>query len=127
MTFDAAALLVAQRQMTHNYISMDPISLALIPVKRTHTDSGGDVWEDQTPRVPQTFKLITIEATAHGHEPTTTLDGVERIVNGVLMGDWDCVMEVGDHWTGADGRRYTIIALEDGHGYEKKGLVEAHG
>lgn len=124
---DVAAIAAKQRALTQRYIDYDPTTIILIPTVKTHTDSGSDVWTDGPPRMAQTFKLITIEATAHGHEPVSTQDGVERIINAVLLGAWDSVMEVGDHWRGADGRRYTIIALEDGHGYAKKGLVEAHG
>jgi hypothetical protein len=52
---------------------------------------------------------------------------VERVADYTLLGSHDAIMAVGDTWTGADGRRYEIIATEDGHGYQTKGLVMAHG
>jgi hypothetical protein len=115
------------RQGTKDYIAQDPTSIALTPRVKTHTDSGSEVWEDGTPRAAQSFKLISIAFTPQGTNPQITVDGVERIIGFYLLGAWDCVMEVGDHWVGSDGRRYEVIALMDGHGYETKGAVEAHG
>lgn len=115
------------RRGTVNYISYDPTTIELIPTVKTRTDSGSTVEEDGTPREPQDFKLISIEFTPQGTNPTVTVDGVERVIGFYLLGAWDADIEVGDHWTGDDGRRYEVIALMDGHGYESKGAVEAHG
>lgn len=115
------------RKGTTAYIAMDPTTISLIPTVKYKTDAGSEVTEDGTPRDPQTFKLISIEFTPQGTNPRLTVDGVERIIGFYLLGEWDCVMEPGDHWIGADGRRYEVIAVMDGHGYETKGAVEAHG
>lgn len=106
---------------------MDPTDIVLIPTVKTHTDAGSDVEQDGVPRIVQSFKLISIEFTPQGTNPQIVVDGVERVIGFYLLGTWDCVMQAGDHWVGADGRRYTVVALMDGHGYETKGAVEAHG
>lgn len=115
------------RQGTIDYISIDPTTITLIPTVRTKQDDGSYMEEDGTARDPQTFKLISIEFTPQGQTVTITQDGVERIIGFYLLGAWDCVMQPKDHWIGDDGRQYTVIALMDGHGYETKGAVEAHG
>lgn len=115
-----------QRDMTLAYISMDPTTVVLIPRVKHHTDSGSQVWEDGPPRAAQTFKLILLQG-AGGSERVITVDGVERTIAGYLLGAYDCVMQAGDHWTGDDGRRYEVIAMQATHGYETKGAIEAHG
>jgi hypothetical protein len=115
------------RQGTIDYISMDPTDIVLIPLVRTRQDDGSFIEEDGPPRASQTFKLISIEFTPQGQTVSLVVDGIERIIGFYLMGAWDCVMRPGDHWVGDDGRRYSVIALMDGHGYETKGAVEAHG
>lgn len=115
------------RQGTIDFISIDPTTITLIPTVRVKQDDGSFVEEDGPARDPQTFKLNSIEFTPQGQTVTITQDGVERIIGFYLIGAYDCIMEPGDHWVGDDGRRYTVIALMDGHGYETKGAVEAHG
>jgi hypothetical protein len=125
--FDVEGQRAILRQGTLNYIAMDPTTITLIPVVRTPQDDGSWVEEDGTPREPQDFKLISIEFTPQAQTVTLTQDGKERIIGFYLMGAYDCIMQPKDHWIGADGRTYTVIALMDGHGYETKGAVEAHG
>jgi hypothetical protein len=115
------------RQGTLDYIAMDPTDIALIPLVKTKTDSGSEIREDGPPRAVQTFKLISVEFTPQGQTTTIVQDGIERVIGFYLLGAWNCIMMPGDHWIGADGRRYEVIALMDGHGYETKGAVEAHG
>jgi hypothetical protein len=120
------SFLEIQREMTKAYISQDPTDIVLIPTVKTHTDSGSTVIEDGTPRKLQTFKMILLQGSG-GSERVLTVDGVERTIAGFLLGAYDCVMQAGDHWTGADGRRYEVIAMQATHGYETKGAIEAHG
>jgi hypothetical protein len=83
--------------------------------------------EDLPPRAPQTFKLITIQFTAQQGVPSVAIDGHEYVIGAYLLGETTSIMEVGDYWIGPDGRRWQIIALMDGHGWEKKAAVEIHG
>lgn len=119
--------IAALRAGTVAFINQDPTVISLTPRVETKQASGASVWTDGTPREPQTFKLISQGFTAHGAKRTVTLSGTERTIDYVLMGTWDAVVEVGDHWTDDNGRRFTVISLDDGHGYELKANVEAHG
>jgi hypothetical protein len=116
-----------QRRQTLNYISMDPTTISLIPTVVTKQPSGAQLHEEGTPRNPQTFKVIPQGFTAHGAKNTVTLNGKERIIDMVLMGAWDSVVEIGDHWVDDHGRRCEVISLDDGHEWAVKANVEAHG
>lgn len=117
-------LMALQRDATHLMIEADPTTIALIPRDMTtKSRTGGQYREDMPARDPQVFKLI---AMSYQEKPVVTPDGQERIINYTLLGDWDAVVEIGDHWT--DGEfRYEVVSIEDGHGYETKALVERHG
>lgn len=115
------------REITKQYIAMDPITLELIPQAEFKTDSGSTVMEDGTPRDPQTFKLITLQFTPRQGEPSITIDGHEHTIGAYLLGEYGATVGVGDYWIGEDGRRYQVIALMDGHGWETKAAVEIHG
>lgn len=118
-----SAILAAQRRVTRGYIDADPTTVTLIPSTVTVLANGGKSQVDGIPRTPQRFKLIQV---AFDARPTLTVDGVERIISYILLGTHDSTMEVWDHWSGDDGSVYTIVALGEGFGYEKKGLVERH-
>lgn len=114
----------AQRAATAMMIADDPSTIALIPRVESTSRTGGQFWDDGSARPAQTFKLI---AMTYSQKPVVTVNGKERVVDYTLLGAWDCQMEIGDHWTGDDGRRYEIVAFAPGFGYERKGLVECHG
>jgi hypothetical protein len=124
---NAAAVLKIQRQMTIDFIATDPTVISLIPTVKTKLPNGAWSEVDGTPRAPQTFKLIPVDFTAHGQSLTVMQDGVERIISYYLLGAYDAVIEPGDHWVNADGRRCVVISMMDTHGYEQKATVEAHG
>jgi len=111
------------RQQTLKYIAYDPIELSLIPVVRSTTVEGGVSIVDGPVRDPQTFKLIALTS---NQRLTLTVAGKERIIDYHLMGAHDSIMEVGDHWSDSDGNWYEVHAIQAGHGYERKGLVEQH-
>lgn len=111
-----------QRRLTKVYIEYDPTMIALIPTVKTRTISAGFTESDGTPRAPQTFKRIAVGAFTAA--PRVTIAGVERIVDYVLMGAYDSIVEPGDYWIDGNGDRYNVIAIEAGHGYEKKAFVE---
>lgn len=111
------------REQTLKYIAYDPITIALIPVVRADTDEGGQSIVDGPPRTPQIFKLIALTS---NQRLELTVSGKERIIDYHLLGAHDSLMEVGDHWSDSDGNRYEVIAIQAGHGYERKGFVEIH-
>ena len=118
-------ILDAQRRVTQSFIDTDPTDIILTPHTDEVTGSGGRARVAGDPRDVQTFKVIPM---TFDQRPTVTAGGVERIIDYTLLGAWDCVMEVGDTWTLVEGAReyYEVVAITDGHGYERKGLCERH-
>lgn len=111
-----------QKALTTQYIQYDPTEIVLIPYVDTPSSTGGFTRAEGTPKDPQTFKLIA--QASFSTRPIVTIAGVERIIDYVLLGHWESDMEVGDHWTDpVDGALYEVIAIEAGHGYERKGFV----
>lgn len=113
--------LETQRRLTRDYIASDPTTVTLIPSIVTVLTNGGKDFSDGPPRLPQKFKLIPM---TFNQRPTLTVDGVDRIIDYTLLGEWDSSMELWDHWEDSEGGTNTIIAFTDGHGYERKALVE---
>jgi hypothetical protein len=112
-----------QRDLTWRYIQTDPTLITLTPQTRVKQGNGSVKLVDGTPRVPQTFKLIP---QIDGQKPTVNVNGVERIADLMLMARWDAQIARDDYWI-ADGKRYTVIELASGHGYEIKAMIESHG
>jgi hypothetical protein len=115
--------LETQRRMTTAFIADDPTTAALIPVTRVMTAGGGYTETDGTPRPPQTFKLSLL---AYDQRPTITVAGVERLMDFHLIGPHTMAIEVGDHWTAADGTKYEVAALTEGWNYMVKAVVFRH-
>lgn len=109
-----------QRRMTKAFIDEDPTTIVLIPTVRQLQPSGGERQTDGEPRTPQTFKVIPM---TFDQRPTVTVDGVDRIISYTLLGEYNCTMELWDHWTDGEDE-FVIVAFAAGFGYEKKGLVE---
>lgn len=115
----------AQRRITKSFIEADPTTIVLTPQVVTITAGGGRKQELGTPRQEQTFKLIPM---TFDQRPTVTAGGVERIIDYTLLGEWDSEGEVGDTFTLSEdaAEYYLVVAITDGHGYEKKLLCERH-
>jgi hypothetical protein len=113
----------AQIELTSAFIAADPTEVVLVPTVETITASGTKLRTVGTPRDPQTFKLIPM---TFDQRPTVTADGVERIIDYTLMGMPDAVAELWDTWSTDTGDYYLVVAITDGHGYEKKLLLERH-
>lgn len=113
-----------QRRMTKAFIDADPMVIALIPQSTTITPGGGRKLEQGQPRADQTFKLIPM---TFDQRATVTAGGVERIIDYTLLGEWDAVGEVWDMFTLDDPNEYyLVVAISDGHKYERKYLCERH-
>lgn len=113
-----------QRRTTKAFIDADPTVIVLTPQVTTITPGGGRKLEPGTPRVEQTFKLIPM---TFDQRPTVTAGGVERIIDYTLLGTYDSEGEVWDTFTLDDPNEYyLVVAITDGHGYEKKLLCERH-
>ena len=112
-----------QRRMTKAFIDADPTVIALIPQVETVTPGGGRTFVQGQPRADQTFKVIPM---TYDQRPTITAGGKERIIDYTLMGTWDCEGDVWDLFTLEPNEYYVVVAITDGHGYEKKFLCERH-
>lgn len=120
MSTVSEAILAGNRATTAAYIDSDPTTIALIPLVATQTDRGTVTTGPGEPREPQTFKVITVSSEQQG--PTVTVNGVQRIIDHVLMGTHTATVSVGDHWV-ADGKHFEVAMLGEGYGYMTKALV----
>jgi hypothetical protein len=111
------------RELTWQYILNDPTSIILTPAVKTRQPDGSSKMVNQPPRAAQTFKLIPL---IDGQKPTIVSAGVERIADYMLLGRHDAVVARDDWWL-AGGKKYTVIEMAPGHGYEVKAMIEAHG
>ena len=123
-SFNREAELMVLRRQTKVFIQTDPSVISLIPVLKTKNASAGWTRTDQPPRPPQTFKLITLNENA---KPTVVQDGVERIVDFQLLGEWTAEMDIGDYWRDSEQLKYEIVELVPTNLYETRGMVVKHG
>lgn len=112
--------LATQRALTRKYIEYDPTEIALIPYVETPTATGGYTRSAGAAKPSQTFKKIA--QALFTSRPIVTVAGVERVIDYVLLGEWDSDMEVGDHWVEGP-ETYEILSIVAGHGYEKKAFA----
>lgn len=113
-----------QRRITLGFINRDPTVIVLTPYTETVTAGGGRELVAGTPRAEQTFKVIPM---TFDQRPTVTAGGVERIIDYTLLGAWDAEGAVWDRFTLDDPNEYyLVVAIADGHRYEKKFLCERH-
>lgn len=123
-SFNRAAELAVLRRQTKIFIATDPSTITLIPVAKTKNASAGWTRTDQAPRPPQQFKLITLNENA---KPTVVQDGVERLVDFQLLGEWTAQMDVADYWRDDEGLKYEIVEMVPSNLYEVRGMVTKHG
>lgn len=113
--------LEAQRRMTVALVDADPTEAALIPRVKTVTASGAASYADGPARASQRFKLSLLN---YDQRPDVTLaGGVVRKADYHLIGPHDMQVEIGDHWSDADGTRYEIVGFTEGWGYMRKAFV----
>lgn len=122
--FDQSVELKVLRRQTRYFIHTDPSVITLTPVKKTKNASAGFTRTDLLPRPPQTFKVITLNENA---KPTIVQDGVERLVDFQLLGEWTAQMDVGDYWRDSEQLKYEIVELVPSNLYEVRGMVVKHG
>lgn len=123
-SFDRTAELTVLRRQTKIFIATDPSVITLIPVLKVKNASAGFTRTDQAPRPSQTFKLITLNENA---KPTAVQDGVERIVDFQLLGEWTAEMDVGDYWVDAENLKYEIVEMVPTNLYETRAMIVKHG
>lgn len=116
------AELKLQQKNTEWFIAWNPYPVVLIPKVKVKSGTGTQI-TDGPPRAEQTMRLIPQFETS---TPFELDDGTERIITHVLLGQFDAVMAVGDHWRDSDGLYYEVLSILR-NGYEIKGLIEQHG
>jgi hypothetical protein len=120
--------LLAQRRVTDQFIAASPITLSLYPANWVSSPSAGRVRSVSAPRDAQVFRLID-QSSSVGNSPGPQRagDGTQRASTHQLLGPPGAVMQVGDWWTGSDGKRYEIAELFPDNGYERRARVTCYG
>lgn len=118
----SATELAYQRRNTVAFIAANPVSLALIPRTRIK-DGSGTRFQDGDPRATQTFRLID-QSTARNTIPglIRASDGIERLVDFVLLGDMDAVVSLWDYWVAESGT-YEVAEIYPANQYEVRAAV----
>lgn len=125
MLWDRTEEIKIQRSNTVSFINADPLVVVLIPRIRTIVKGSAKLVDD-TPRAPQTMKLI-VQSAAGGSIEQHTGDGTERRTDFQLLGAWDSQGDIGDHWRDASGQWWEITAIVPDNGYERRYVVESYG
>jgi hypothetical protein len=118
--------LATNRRLTKAFIDFLPTELTLIPRARVKKPAGGYAWEEQAPRAPQTFTIIEGGGIGALPRPTITADGVERVVEFQLLGEWNAELARGDVFT-HKGKEWEVVDLFHDNEYERRALVSARG
>lgn len=118
--------LATNRRLTKAFIDHMPVTLTLTPRARVKKPAGGFAWEDQPPRAPQVFTLIEQGTVGGLPRPTVTVDGVERVVEFELLGEWNAELARDDVFT-HKGKDWQVVDLFFENDYERRALVTARG
>lgn len=130
MAYDGCGSLVRTRELeilrrqTAAFILTDPFPIILIPRLRIQTGDGGYILTDQTPRVEQVFRTISMSA---NNLVTQGQSGFQRTSPFMLLGEWDSLMADYDYFTALDGQRWEVISIQHDNGYERKGALASYG
>lgn len=114
------------RSLTTAFIWQRPVTLVLTPRKRVKRPAGGFGWESLPPRGPQVMTLIEQGTVGGQPKPNFTVDGIVRVVEFELLGEWDAQIARDDVFT-YQGRDWEVIDLFIDNGYETRALVSARG
>jgi len=112
-----------QRKITRAFIDTMPVIITLIPRVRAKMPTGGFAFQTLSPREPQKMRLI---------EPSglpillTGSDGVQREMEMILLGRWDCDLEKYDIFD-YDGRSFEVAQLYHFNGWEQRAEVIRFG
>lgn len=118
--------LAANRKLTKAFIDVKPISIALTPRTKVKKPAGGWAWDEGAPKAPQVLTIIEQTGLSGQPKPTVTADGVERVVEFILLGEWNASMARGDVFE-HQGKDWEVVDLYFDNGYEQRALVSARG
>jgi hypothetical protein len=114
------------RRLTKAFIDANPVTIVLTPRTKDKKPAGGWVWVDGTPRDPQVMTLIEQTGLSGQPKPVVTVDGVERVVEFILLGEWDSLMGRNDVFV-YQSKDWEVVDLYFDNGYEQRALVSARG
>lgn len=118
--------LALNRKLTKQFIDVLPVTLTLTPNARTRSATGGFTFAAGTPRAPQVFTLIEQGTVSGMPRPEITLDGIVRVVEFELLGEYDSELARYDTFT-HQGKEFEVVDLFYDNGYERRALVSARG
>lgn len=114
-----------QRELSHVYISENPVELALTPHVKSRTASGGVTTSAAAARPAQTMRLIE-GSSVIVTDPSKTELGWMRSRTWQLMADWNAVLTVNDTFI-FDGKPWKVLSMMAWNGYERRATVERVG
>lgn len=112
-----------QRRLTKAFIDVRPVSLSLIPRERLQQPSGGTKWAELPARETQVFTLVEPSGTP---APVRTLDGKERVIEFMLVGEHDAELGVYDVFSHG-GHEWEVLYLHYPNGWETRAEVARRG
>lgn len=110
------------RKGTERFINADPTEIVLIPSTETWV-GGTKTFSSGTPRTAQNFKVIW-PGSQDGI--TVTSNGTTRRFDFILVGEYDALVSIGDHWT-VDTQHFQVEWIAPSNGYEVKAGGSSHG
>lgn len=118
--------LAVNRKLTKAFIAFNPVTLVLTPRTKVKKPAGGFGWLDGAPRAAQVLTLIEQTGLSGQPKPVRTVDGVERIVEFELLGEYGAAIQDWDTFS-YQGKDWEVIDLYFDNGYEVRALVSARG
>lgn len=116
------------RDLTEWFIEQDPVTVALVPRVQTRTATGAYRTADGPARASQRFKFVYGGNTGAGRAGVVEAgDGRERMFSFVMIGKFDAVIGVGDHWLDIKSQHWEVEELLPDNGYERKATVRSYG
>ena len=85
--------LAVQRKVTHGFIMTQPVTVTLRKRVKVQQPAGGFAWEEDYERDPQVMRVVE---PASQPQPVVTADGVDRVIEFMLLAEWDAEIERGD-------------------------------
>jgi hypothetical protein len=119
----APAELAVEIANTVAFINANPTSVILTPRTR-HLDGKGARFVNGQPKAPQTVKLID-QSTSRNTIPgkIQASDGVERLIDFILLAHPDADIDLYDFWVDGNGRTLEVAELYPSNQYEIRAAV----
>lgn len=124
--FNETVEMAVQRQLTTAFIATQPIVIEMVPRTKVKQPGGGFIWQEQTARTAQTFRLVESSSSVPPR-PVTGSNGQIRQMDFQLLGEWDAEIGRYDIFTLEDGEWWEVAELYHFNGWERRASVIKHG